>query len=114
MRRARIASTAVIQRRTRTTSRPNVFSRGPYPANLITVPSCKTCNRRFGRDDEYFRDSLALSTFERADPPELQHIHDAMRRSLRHREFRPPARQFLERSRDAWAVLNSAVVLERV
>ncbi len=40
-----------------------IFPR-PLPADLITVPSCRVCNRRFSVDDEYFRDALALSTID--------------------------------------------------
>lgn len=30
----------------------------PRPDNLITVPACRICNERFGRDDEYFHQCL--------------------------------------------------------
>ena len=92
---------------------PQCLFERPLPGDLVTVPSCTNCNRRFGLDDEYLRDSLALSTIEAADPPELKTIHDAMKRSLLRKEFRPPVRRILEGSRDGWAQHRSAIA-ERV
>lgn len=34
---------------------PKCFLRTPYPANLITVPSCRTCNNNASKDEEYCR-----------------------------------------------------------
>ena len=39
---------------------PKVLLAEPYPANLLTVPACHECNRRFQRDDDYTRSMLAL------------------------------------------------------
>lgn len=38
---------------------PKSIFPAPRPANLITVPACKTCNQGFQKDEEYFR--LAIS-----------------------------------------------------
>jgi hypothetical protein len=92
---------------------PECIFQEPRPGDMIKVPSCRKCNRRFSLDDEYFRDCLALSTYEKADPPELKTLHEAMRRSLRRKQFRPPARAILERSRDGWAQ-NQSAIAERV
>ncbi len=92
---------------------PQCLFQRPLPEDLVRVPSCIACNKRFGLDDEYFRDSLALSTFEAADPPELKTLHEAVRRSLMRKKFRPPARGILERSQDGWAQRQSPIV-ERV
>jgi hypothetical protein len=81
---------------------PKCLFQKPRPSGLVKVPCCKKCNRRFGIDDEYFRDSLALSTYEAAEPPELKTLHEAVRRSLLKKGFRPPARRILERSRSGW------------
>jgi hypothetical protein len=37
----------------------NLFAK-PRPSNLVTVPSCRKCNKSFELDDEYFR--LAITT----------------------------------------------------
>lgn len=34
---------------------PKCLLRKPFPANLLTVPSCAPCNNGFARDEEYFR-----------------------------------------------------------
>jgi hypothetical protein len=89
---------------------PKCLFQKPRPSGLVKVPCCKKCNRRFGIDDEYFRDSLALSTYEAAEPPELKTLHEAVRRSLLKKGFRPPARRILERSRSGWAQHRSTLV----
>lgn len=66
---------------------PKCLFQKPRPSGLVKVPCCKKCNRRFGIDDEYFRDSLALSTYEAAEPPELKTLHEAVRRSLLRKAF---------------------------
>ena len=58
--------------------------------NLITVPSCQSCNASFQSDDEYFRLVLSL----RADLPEgpaAEFLREATKRALR----RPEASGFL-------------------
>jgi hypothetical protein len=89
---------------------PKCLFQRPLPNDLVTVPSCRRCNRCFALDDEYFRDSLALSTYETADPPELKTLHEAVRRSLMRKNVRPPARRILERSRGGWAHQRSTIV----
>jgi hypothetical protein len=39
---------------------PKLLLAEPFPNNLITVPACVECNKKFQRDDEYTRDMLAL------------------------------------------------------
>ena len=34
---------------------PKCLIRKPYPANLLTVPSCEECNNSSSEDEEYFR-----------------------------------------------------------
>src|SRR6266699_2241063 len=34
---------------------PKCLIRKPYPANLLTVPSCEECNNGSSEDEEYFR-----------------------------------------------------------
>jgi hypothetical protein len=82
----------------------------PRPSDLITVPSCRQCNRRWGLDDEYLRDVLALGTMDGPVMPELQPIHEAMRRSLARTKFRPPARALLDTSRVEWVQVGSPIL----
>lgn len=42
---------------------PRCFFDTPPPPNLITVPSCRTCNERFSRDDEKARNLLTSLEF---------------------------------------------------
>jgi hypothetical protein len=58
----------------------NLFS-SPRPSNLITVPSCKKCNQKASKDDEYFRLVLSIrhDTFEH---PEVSRNFDKLLRSL--------------------------------
>jgi len=92
---------------------PKCLFQRPLPTGLITVPSCRVCNRKFGFNDEYLRDALALSTMDNAGPPELATLHEAVRRSLGHRRFRPPARTILMRAQTVWRPLRSPIA-ERV
>ena len=39
---------------------PECLFEPPLPNNLITVPACRRCNQRFGRDDEYFKTALVF------------------------------------------------------
>jgi hypothetical protein len=58
----------------------NLFP-SPRPSNLITVPSCKECNQKASKDDEYFRLVLSMrhDTFEH---PEVSRNFDKLLRSL--------------------------------
>lgn len=53
----------------------------PYPDNLITVPSCATCNNGASKDDEYFRNTLLLR-FETFHNGEVQKLLPTMHRAL--------------------------------
>jgi hypothetical protein len=39
---------------------PKLLFATPYPANLLTVPSCRDCNKSFQKDDEYTRTVVCL------------------------------------------------------
>jgi 5-methylcytosine-specific restriction endonuclease McrA len=43
----------------------NLFPK-PRPSDLITVPACRTCNKSYERDDDYFR--LAMTVLGEANP----------------------------------------------
>ena len=62
----------------------NLFPK-PRPSNLVTVPSCRVCNKRFSSDDEYFRTALSL-TLDPAQDPRLQQIVDKALRSFKRPE----------------------------
>ena len=81
----------------------------PLPSDLITVPSCTRCNRAFGLDDVYFRDALAISSTDSSYPPEVKSLQRAMGRSLKRRQFRPPAAEMLRRAREVWMPLSSPI-----
>lgn len=42
---------------------PRSFLERPYPPNLLTVPSCKKCNRGFSLDEEYCLIAMSLAGF---------------------------------------------------
>ncbi len=90
---------------------PKCLSQRPLPNGLIKVPSCKACNRQFGFDDEHFRDSIALSTLDTPDPPELKTLHDAVKRSLLRKPYRPPARKILCMSHQGWTRHGTRIAL---
>ena len=39
---------------------PKCFYPKPQPNNLITVPCCEECNKKYGQDDEYFRSIIVM------------------------------------------------------
>ena len=41
----------------------------PRPSNLITVPSCGSCNHGASDDDEVFRNELSIMAGSFGDPP---------------------------------------------
>jgi hypothetical protein len=40
---------------------PKCLLEKPYPPNILTVPSCTTCNAGFSKDEEYFLAVMAMS-----------------------------------------------------
>lgn len=55
----------------------------PRPADLIRVPSCKLCNNRASKDDEYFRLVMCMRR-ENGEHPAVSELFPAVRRSLEH------------------------------
>lgn len=68
---------------------PKLLFPRPRPSNLITVPSCRSCNAGFETDDEYFRVAIALRR-ELSDHPEAKGIFAPVIRGLN----RPAQRGF--------------------
>lgn len=66
---------------------PKLLFAEPRPSDLITVPSCLTCNKAFEKDDEYLRLMLVLKD-ECYKHPEVQRVLPAVLRGLRRQEKR--------------------------
>ena len=62
----------------------NIFP-APRPGNLITVPSCKRCNEKAGKDDEYFRLTLSIRN-DIFTHKEVQRNWKKVKRSLSRKE----------------------------
>ncbi len=61
----------------------------PRPSDLITVPSCRACNKGFQKDDEYFKVSLTLRQ-DIQHRPAAKILMEGLRRSWE----RPEGRAF--------------------
>jgi len=53
----------------------------PRPSNLITVPSCLSCNEGASKDDEYFKTWLVMR-YDIADHPAASKLLESIYRSL--------------------------------
>ncbi len=62
----------------------NLFP-SPRPSNLITVPSCRECNEKASKDDEYFRLVLSMRR-DISDHPEVLKNKAKLQRSLQNPE----------------------------
>jgi hypothetical protein len=62
----------------------NLFAK-PRPTNLITVPSCESCNASFQMDDEYLQ-MVLHARLETGGHPELLKLKPTLAKSLRRRE----------------------------
>jgi len=62
----------------------NLFP-SPRPSNLITVPSCRECNEKASKDDEYFRLVLSMQR-DISDHPEVLKNKAKLQRSLQNPE----------------------------
>jgi hypothetical protein len=60
---------------------PKILLPKPFPKDLITVPSCRACNKSFEKDDEYFRAALTARV-EVDGIPEGKAVLDRMLRGL--------------------------------
>jgi hypothetical protein len=70
---------------------PKLLFPKPRPSNLISVPSCKTCNVGFSKDDEYIRIAVALRG-DLAEHPQAQGLFAPTIRGLN----RPEQRGFVK------------------
>ncbi len=60
---------------------PKTLFPKPRPSNLITVPSCRSCNEGASRDDEYFRLVISMR-HDTGDHPAVKAILPSIYRSL--------------------------------
>ena len=79
----------------------NLFP-SPRPNNLITVPSCKECNQKASKDDEYLRLVLSMRQ-ETSGHPEILKNNEKLRRSLQ----RPEQKGFRVSFLNSLAVVDS-------
>jgi hypothetical protein len=96
----------------------NLFP-APRPNNLITVPSCKQCNRSFMLDDEYFRLVIADASSPKMSPENFDHLLKAKHKLFSARKIRSAKGLLLnklDRSSGLLAVDRDRVerVLERI
>jgi hypothetical protein len=70
---------------------PKLMLEEPYPPNLVTVPACESCNKKFMKDDEYARTVIALD-FRAAGNAAAQSRLPKIFRSLQY----PEAKKFSE------------------
>ena len=83
---------------------PKCFFPSPRPNNLITVPSCKDCNRRYGKVDEQARN--LITSLERTE------VHNAIQSKLsikRDRSYRRKQGKF-----NFYDILDSIVIADVV
>jgi hypothetical protein len=88
-----------------------LFSK-PRPSDLITVPSCKRCNKSFERDDTYFRDCLVLDQ-RTGGHPDAQAIQKSVFRGLGRTRAQGYARFFLSKIESVAVRSPSALHLGR-
>jgi len=70
---------------------PKLMLEEPYPDNLVTVPACQECNKKFMKNDEYTRTCIALD-FRASGNPVAHSRLPKIFRSL----ARPAAKGFSE------------------
>jgi hypothetical protein len=64
---------------------PKCLYSKPYPANLITVPSCEACRKKTTLDDEYFR-YVYVQKRELAGHPDVKKLKTILDTSLKRTE----------------------------
>src|SRR5262245_2052117 len=70
---------------------PKLMLEAPYPDNLVTVPACDDCNKKFMKNDEYTRTAIALD-FRAAGNSAAQSRLPKIFRSLQY----PQAKKFAD------------------
>ncbi len=80
-------------------TRDHVPPRNLFPkqnrSNLITVPSCRSCNETASKDDEFFRVMVA-GRLDAHDHPQAQKVFESIIRSFQRPQARGFARQVLD------------------
>ena len=73
---------------------PRILFPEPRPSDLITVPSCRSCNETASMDDEFFRD-IVTGRIESSGHPEAQKVFESVIRSFQRPEARGLTKRFL-------------------
>jgi hypothetical protein len=83
----------------------------PLPDGLLKVPTCQRCNNSFSKDDEYFRQKLAMS-FECYNHPTNKTNVERILRSLQQPEANGMATAFFRDIRSATLTTKSGIFIE--
>ncbi len=83
-----------------------LWLRGTRPSNLITIPTCKSCNMGTSGDDEYLRVFLVANR-ETAVHPAARNLWPSVIQSLK----RPVTRAFFENVREVELVSRGGLIL---
>lgn len=92
---------------------PKCLFASPRPNNLITVPSCTECNRRFGQDDERVRNLLSVLAATASHPVVEKDVIPKMERSLARRQGRSNLNHILDSLLDVDVWSTGGVYLGR-
>lgn len=87
-----------------------LFPQG-FRENLITVPSCVSCNRGFSSDDEYFRDCIVMK-HEVGDNPQAKLVQESMLRSFARPQKRKKFHALMNSTRKVNLVSSGGVWLK--
>ena len=60
---------------------PKALFPEPRPSNMLTVPSCRSCNESYSKDDEYIRTVLVSCAPVYSDP-NVQAVNEKLLRSM--------------------------------
>ena len=82
----------------------------PRPSDLITVPSCRSCNETASMDDEFFR-LMVAGKLDAHDHPQAQEVFESIIRSFQRPQARGFSRQVLDNLIDVDMYLEGGVYI---
>jgi len=91
---------------------PKSFFPKPRPSKLITVPSCKICNSKYGKDDERLRNLLTSLELTESHPAIQTDISKKRNRSLIRKKGYSNFRHMLESMKDVDIFSKGGIYLE--
>lgn len=91
---------------------PKSLFPSPRPSNLITVPSCKSCNNGASRDDEYFRKILVMREDVEGHPA-TERILSSVLSGLARPQQRKFNREFIESISFFWRRSTEGIFIGR-